>query len=126
MEFASDFLNEPDETFLADFISLANSFTGQKHSEMNPEQFQPILLLKLSLFFEKLIFLAFFLHSSIFDEKLVILMQAIGGDTFVYKFFNTLENKMRVDDLGSFFSGYGFDFVDESRDSDGAVVFHLD
>ena len=126
MEFASDFLNESNETFFTDFIGLANSFAGQKHSEMNSEQFQPVFLLKLSLSFEKLIFLTFLLHSSIFGEKLVILIQTIGGDTIVDEFLNTLENKMRVDNLSCFFSWDGFDFVDESGYGNRAVVFNFD
>ena len=104
MEFASDFLDESDETFLADFIGFAYSFAGQKHSEMNSEQFQPVLLLKLSLSFEKLIFLAFLLHARIFSQKLVVLIQSVGGDAIVDEFFNALVDKVRVDNLGSFFS----------------------
>ena len=125
VELWADLFDETDETFFADFFSLAYFFAGKEHSQMYPEQFQSVFLLKLSLFLEKLILLSFLLNSGIFCQQFRVLKHSIGGHALIDQLFD-----MFIDDMGSYYfcsflPGHGSDFIDESFDFDGSVVLYL-
>lgn len=78
IELRLDFFQQAQETLLSNFVILADCLTGEEHADMDPKQFQPVLLLKFSLLLDELVLLAFFLHSSVLLQDLLVVQGCLG------------------------------------------------
>ena len=92
---------------------------------MDPEDLQPIFLLKLSLFLDELILFAFFFNSSIVLQESLVLLCCLREKTVIDELLDLLVNQIRVDYFRNLLPRNCFDLVDQSLDVDGTVILYL-
>jgi hypothetical protein len=92
---------------------------------MNAEQFQPILLLKLSLLLGEFIFLALALYSLVANEEFLVFCLALRKKALVDQLLNVFVNMERGNYLSAFIASHCLDFIDQTFYFDGGIVFYL-